>query len=56
MHYELSKPQKKIGRALIERGLMKEYHKGISMIDRVMPNGRTTNLIAVRLTTKFLKS
>ncbi len=44
MHYELSKPQKKIARALIERGLMKEFHKGISMIDRVIADWKKSKL------------
>jgi hypothetical protein len=41
---ELSKPQKKIARNLIESGLMKEYEKGISMIDEIILKWKNNQL------------
>ena len=42
--YELSKPQKKIARTLIESGLMKEYYKGIMMIDEIIREWKNNKL------------
>jgi len=42
--YELSKPQKKIARTLIDSGLMKEYHNGIMMIDEIIREWKNNKL------------
>jgi hypothetical protein len=36
MHYELSKPQKKIARSIIEKGLMKDYAKGLKEVEAIL--------------------
>ncbi len=36
MIYELSKPQKKIARSIIEKGLMKDYEKGLKKVEAIL--------------------
>jgi hypothetical protein len=42
--YELSKPQKKIARTLIEYGLMKEFHNGIMVVDEIIREWKNNKL------------
>ena len=42
--FELSKPKKKIARTLIDSGLMKEYYKGISMVDEIISEWKNNKL------------
>lgn len=44
MNYQLSKPQKKIARQIIDLGLNREYENGISKIDNVISKWKSGQL------------